>query len=314
MSVVVEELVVRYGDLVAVDHLSWSAAPGSVTALLGPNGAGKSSTVEVAEGYRPAAAGHVRVLGLDPIRQHSELVARMGVMLQRPSVYPGMRVGEAAEVFCAYYGRRREASELISLVGLTARVRSTFKQLSGGEQQRLSLALALAGRPEVLFLDEPTAAVDVAGRQLVRQLIRRCADEGACVVLCTHELDEAERLADHVVIIDHGHLVAQGSPSELMSSAPADRIAFGAPTGLDVAALGAAMGAACTQISPGEYEVMAAPTPANVATLTAWLATHDLPLADLRAGRQRLEDVFVRLTAGSTDGPATPARRRGRRR
>ena len=316
-AVEVEDLVVRYGDLVAVDHLSFTAEAGAVTALLGPNGAGKTSTVEVLEGFRSPTAGRARVLGLDPGTQHGELVRRMGIMLQNGGIYPGIRAGEAAALFCAHYGHRRRADELLAMVGLTGRARSTWRQLSGGEQQRLSLALALAGSPDVLFLDEPTASVDVAGRQQVRALLRSLRDEGCCIVLTTHELEEAERLADSVVIVDGGRLVATGHPGELSRALPPEEIRFGAPAGLDVAGLGATLGALVTEESPGEYVVGCRPEPSMVAELTAWLASHDIPLADLRAGRHRLEDIYLALT--SRGGPAPPppeiarrSRRRGR--
>ncbi len=313
-AVEVSELVVRYGDLVAVDRLSFQAEAGEVTAVLGPNGAGKTSTIEVLEGYRRAASGHVRVLGLDPVDDRDTLVERMGVMLQQGGIYPGIRAAEAAALFCSYYPGRRDPSELLATVGLTERAGSTWRQLSGGEQQRLSLALALAGRPDVVFLDEPTASVDVAGRQRVRALIRALADEGACVVLTTHELEEAERVADRVLIIDRGRLVVTGTPGELTRSVPTEEIRFGAARGLDVAALGATVGALVREESPGEYVVERAPDPATVAELTAWLAEHDLPLADLRAGRQRLEDVYLALTSHPDESDARPGGRGRRRR
>ena len=316
-AVEVNGLVVRYGDLTAVRGVSLTAEAGAVTALLGPNGAGKTSTVEVLEGYRPRAAGEVRVLGLDPARQHGELVRHMGLMLQRGGVYPTMRVGEAVALFCAYYGDVTRPADLIAEVGLADRTGSTWRQLSGGEQQRLSLALALAGRPRVAFLDEPTASVDVAGRQLVRAVVRRLAAEGCCVVLTTHELDEAERVADRVVIVDKGEVVADGTPDELRRSGPAE-VRFDAAPGLDVAALTSRLGATVTEPAPGSYHVAAEGTPTLVAALTAWLAERNLPLGDLRAGRQRLEDVFLRLTAersvAAVDEAAPGGRgRRGRR-
>lgn len=318
-AVEVDELVVRYGDLVAVRGASFVAEAGAVTALLGPNGAGKTSTVEVLEGYRATAGGRVCVLGLDPAAQHGELVKRMGVMLQRGGVYPTMRAGEAVALFCAYYDHVRRADELLTLVGLTDRARSTWRQLSGGEQQRLSLALALAGNPAVAFLDEPTASVDVAGRQLVRQVIRRLADDGCCVLLTTHELDEAERVADRVVIVDRGEVIADGTPDELRRSGPSE-VRFAAAPGLDVAALAARLGGvAVVEQGPGEYTVATEGTPAVVAALTAWLAERNLSIGDLRAGRQRLEDVFLRLTAERSDAVVDEAasdggrRRRGRR-
>ena len=315
-AVEVRDLVVRYGDVVAVDGLSLTARPGEILALLGPNGAGKTSTVEVLEGYRRPAGGHVRVLGLDPQADHDRLVPRIGVMLQEGGVATGIRPGEVLELFAAYYDDPRDPHELLELVGLGDRAGATWRTLSGGEQQRLSLALALVGRPEVAFLDEPTAGIDPAGRRLIRRVVADLRAEGVCVVLTTHDLDEAERLADRVVIVDHGHVLADGTPSELMAGEAADEILFGAPTGLDVGALGVRLGAAVDEVAPGEYRVAVPATPVNVAAVTAWLAEHDLPLADLRAGRRRLEDVFLRLTEdgrGTAAGPPAAGRRRGRR-
>jgi ABC-2 type transport system ATP-binding protein len=309
-AVEVEQLVVRYGDVVAVDELSLTAGAGEVTTILGPNGAGKTSTIETLEGYRRPTHGRVRVMGLDPIADHHVLTARMGVMLQRGGIYPGIRVGEAARLFCALYDHRRTAIELLELVGLSDKTGRTWKQLSGGEQQRLSLALALAGCPEVAFLDEPTAGVDVSGRQVVRRIVRALAAEGTAVVLTTHELDEAERLSDRVLIIDHGRLVAEGTTAELMAKGAGDEIRFGAPAGIDTAMLAARLGGPVVEATAGEYIAAVTATPANVAALTAWLAENQLPLADLRAGRQRLEDVFLRLTTDGAQGPPPPPRRR----
>jgi ABC-2 type transport system ATP-binding protein len=295
----VSGLVVRYRDVTAIDDLSFSADAGQVLALLGPNGAGKTTTVETLEGYRRPTAGTVRVLGLDPTRDHTSLMPHIGIMLQRGGVYPGITPREVLRLFAAFFDRPDDPGELLDRVGLRAAARTPWRRLSGGEQQRLSLALALVGRPRVAFLDEPTAGVDVAGRRVVREVVRDLRDAGVCVLLTTHELEDAERLADHIVIIDRGRLVAHGSPAELMTASGQDEIRFGAPPGLDVAALGARLSAPVAEVSPGEYLVDAAPTPATVAALTSWLAEHDLPLADLRAGRQRLEDVFLRLTSGS---------------
>jgi len=309
-AVEVADLTIRYGDHVAVDGLSFTAERGQITALLGPNGAGKTSTVETLEGYRRATSGAVRVLGLDPWSHHAELVGRIGVMLQSGGVYSGIRPAEVVRLFASYYADPADPDELLARVGLSDRRRSTWRSMSGGEQQRLSLALALVGRPQVAFLDEPTAGIDPAGRQLIRRIVADLRDEGVAVLLTTHDLDEAEKLADRVVIIDHGHLLADASPSELMASSHGDELHFGAPGGLDGAALGAHLSASVTEESPGEYRVAAAPTPATVAALTAWLAEHDLPLADLRAGRQSLEDVFLRLTRSAAEADAALAAER----
>ena len=305
-AVSVSGLVVRYGPVAAVDGVSFSAEAGEVLALLGPNGAGKTTTVETLEGYRRPDAGSVRVLGLDPVADRRRLAARMGVMLQQGGVYPGIRPLEALRLFAAFYPDPLDPGELLERMGLSALAASTWRSLSGGEQQRLSLALAVVGRPEVAFLDEPTAGVDPGGREVVRRVLRQLAASGATVVLTTHELVEAERVADRVVIVDRGAVVAAGTPAELTGAGPGTEIRFGAPAGIDAAGLAAALGAAVTETAPGEYRVATAPTPAAVARLTAWLAERDLPLADLRAGRQRLEDVFLRLTTTDDGAPSSP--------
>ncbi|CAN5629159.1 ABC transporter ATP-binding protein [soil metagenome] len=321
-AIEVDRLTIAYGATRAVDRLSFTGDFGEVLALLGPNGAGKTSTVEAMEGYRRATEGTVRVLDLDPVADQDQLTPQIGVMLQNGGVYPGIRPLEALQLHASFYATPDDPQALLDRVGLNHVRRSTWRQLSGGEQQRLSLALALVGRPRVAFLDEPTNSVDVQGRQLIRRLVRELAHEGVCVVLTTHDLDEAEKVADRVVIIDHGRLIKSGTPNELMSAGGSREIRFGAPPGLDTAALGKAMIAAVEEVSPGEYRVAIEPSPANIAALTGWLAERDLPLADLRAGRQRLEDVFLRMTqitgevpAVRIDPPTPPARSgRGRRR
>ncbi len=294
MSVVsVENLTVRYGDFVAVDGLSFSAAAGAVTALLGPNGAGKTTTIETAEGYRRPTSGTVRVHGLDPIADASGLLPRLGVMLQRGGIYPSMGIAAALSLFAAYYENAADPAELLERVGLSGRVTKTpWRRLSGGEQQRASLALALIGNPDVVFLDEPTAGVDPHARQLVRAVIGELRAAGACVVLTTHELDEVERLADHIVIVDRGLVVADGTLATLTSSS--STMTFSTAVGIDVASLGAALSAGVVESTAGRYRVDAPSTPALVAALTAWLAERNLAVADL--GASRLEDVFLKLT------------------
>ncbi len=319
-AVEVHELTVRYGDVVAVDGISFEAQAGEITAILGPNGAGKTTTVEVLEGFRRADAGHTRVTGLDPMRDHAALTHRVGVMLQSGGVGPGVRVGEALRHAAALYDHALDPVELLARVGLTGKERRTWRQVSGGEQRRLALALALVGRPQVAFLDEPGSGVDPQGRLAIREVVAGLRRDGVTVVLTTHDLDEAEKLADHVVILDRGSVVAAGSPASLMSADAVDEVRFGAPPGLDIAGLGTRIGATVTEVTAGEYAVATAGSPALIAALTAWLAEHDLPLADLRAGRQRLEDVFLRLVAEpgaqlvAEQPEARPERSRRRRR
>jgi ABC-2 type transport system ATP-binding protein len=306
-AIEVEGLTVAYRDVVAVDDLSFRAEAGEVTCVLGPNGAGKTSTIESLEGLRRPALGRLSVIGIDPRRDHRSLVERIGVMLQDGGVHPGVRTLEALRHAAALYARSVDPVDLLERLGLGGLERRTYRQLSGGEQRRLALALALVGRPQVAFLDEPTTGVDPAGRQVIRQVIRDLRDEGVTVLLTTHDLDEAERVADRVVIIDRARLVAEGPLEEIIRGpVAAESVRFAAPPGIDVEALSARLdGAAVAETGPGEYEVRAAPTPATVAAITAWLAEQDLPLGDLRAGRQRLEDVFLRLTSGAASAGRT---------
>lgn len=313
-AVEVDGLTVRYGDVTAVDGISFSAQAGHITAVLGPNGAGKTTTVEVLEGFRRPDAGRASVVGLDPMDDHAALTRRIGVMLQSGGVGPGVRVLEALRHAAALYDDSLEPSALLERVGLTGTERRTWRQISGGEQRRLALALALVGRPQVAFLDEPASGVDPQGRLAIREVVTSLRDDGVTVLLTTHDLDDAEKLADHVVILDHGRVVAAGSPAALMSETAVEEVRFGTTPGLDVVGLGDRVGALVTEVSPGEYLVAARGTPALVAALTTWLAEQDLPLADLRAGRQRLEDVFLRLVS-EPGAPAAPPTipKRGRR-
>jgi ABC-2 type transport system ATP-binding protein len=298
-AISVSGLVVRYGETVAVDGLDLEAEFGQVVALLGPNGAGKTTTVETLEGYRKRASGQVEVLGLDPGKDRRRLAARIGVMLQGGGVYPALGALEALRLFAAYYDNPRDPAELLATVGLEGVARRPWRRLSGGERQRLALALALVGRPEVAFLDEPTAGVDPHGRLAIRDVITSLRDSGVCVLLTTHELEEAERLADRLVIVDRGRVVASGTVAELTAGADGS-VRFAAPPAIDVAGLAAYLGRPVREEQAGEYVVEvggpAAEMPALVARLTGWLAERELPLAELRVSRQRLEDVFLRLT------------------
>ena len=308
-----QELVVRYGAVTAVAGLSFRAMPGEVLALLGPNGAGKTSTVESLEGYRRPASGRLRVLGLDPLADHRALTPSIGAMLQRGGVYPMLGPRRVLRLFAAYYPAPEDPEALVDLVGLRDVADTPWRHLSGGEQQRLSLALALVGRPRVVFLDEPTAGVDPEGRLAVRAVIAGLADRGVCVLLTTHELGEAERLADQVVIVHRGRAAASGSPAELASGSV---VTFGAPPGLDTAALASTIGAAVSEGPPGRYLVEGEGTPALTAALTAWLARHDAPLRDLRSGRS-LEDTYLAIVGAQGEAgaeePATDGGRAGRR-
>lgn len=295
-AVSVENLIVNYGTVRAVSDISFHAHAGEVTTVLGPNGAGKTSTIEVCEGFRHASAGRIRVLGLDPRTQRNELNKRMGVMLQNGGVYPSARVGEVVRHYCTLYGKSVEPDLLLAQVGLSDLRSRTWRRLSGGEQQRLSLALALAAQPEVAFLDEPTSGVDVNGRDLIRNIIRGLASNGCAVVVATHELDEAERIADKVVIFDKGQIVADGSLDELRRGR--DEIRFRSPSVFDLAELSRHLGVQVQQMSTDEFLVVGTADAQRIAKLSQWMANVGADISDLRAGQQRLEDVFRRLTSG----------------
>ncbi len=300
-------VVIRYGDTVAVDRLSFSAPVGQVLALLGPNGAGKTSTVEALEGYRRVDEGSVRVLGLDPRGDHRALVPHIGVMLQKGGVYPMLNAAQVLPLFAAYYDDPEDPDHLLDLVGLTAVRKTPWRRLSGGEQQRLSLALALVGKPRVLFLDEPTAGVDPEGRIAVRSIIAGLRDRGLTVILTTHELAEAERLADQVVIIDQGRVLAEGSPSALATGTADGSIRFTTDPGIDTASLAGFLGAGATvdEDLPGAYRLLppeGAASPTVVAALAGWLAERNLALGDLRTG-QSLEEAYLAITGNRDPGP-----------
>lgn len=207
IAIEVNALTIRYADLVAVDSVSFAASHGEVTALLGRNGAGKTSTLEACEGLRRATSGSVRVLGVDAARLSAAVRARMGVMLQDGGIAPGARVRHLVRHYCVLYGRGADADEILQQVALRERAASPWRRLSGGERQRFSLALALAAVPDVVFLDEPTAGVDLDGREAIRDIIAALAARGCCVMLATHDLDEAERVADRAVVLHAGRVV-----------------------------------------------------------------------------------------------------------
>lgn len=297
-GVVVSNLVVKYDDLVAVNDISFVAPEGAVTAVIGPNGAGKTSTIEVCEGFRHATSGSVSVLGLDPVRDHHQLTTVMGVMLQGGGVYPSARVIDVVSLFCALHERGADARELVDLVGLSQRSRSTWRQLSGGEQQRLSLALALAAKPRVAFLDEPTSGVDIDGRDTIRSIIRDLATNGTTVVLASHELDEAERVADHVVMFRNGRVVASGSLQQLRAAV--DSIRFTSSQSIDITVLSSALSAPVKVVTENSYVIESSSNPQVLALLAQWMADRGLPLTDVRTGHETLIEMYRRITGSES--------------
>ena len=293
-------LVKRYSGRAVVDDLSFSVRPGTVLALLGPNGAGKSTTVEICEGFRSPDEGEVRVLGLPP--KDPSLRPRVGVMPQTGGAYPGLRCGEMLHLVASFAAHPLDPADLLARLGLLDVVRTPYRRLSGGQQQRLSLALAVVGRPELLFLDEPTAGLDPQARHATWELVSALRADGVTVVLTTHLLDEAEHLADDVVIVDHGRVVAAGSVEALTRTEASGQLRFRATPDLDLDQLLLALpvGCAAKESPAGSYAVEGphgAPIDPHVlATVTAWCAGHGAMARDLRIDRRTLEDVFLDLT------------------
>jgi ABC-2 type transport system ATP-binding protein len=281
----VEGLVKRYGGRAVVDGLSLNVQPATVLALLGPNGAGKTTTVEICEGFRRSDAGTVRVLGLDP--RDRALRPRIGVMPQAGGAYPGLRCEEMLRLVASYAASPLDVDDLLERLALTEVRRTAYRRLSGGQQQRLSLALAVVGRPELVFLDEPTAGLDPQARHATWELIEALRRDGVTILLTTHLLDEAERLADDVVVVDQGRVVAAGSVAELTREQ--GELRFRATPDLDLTGLDGAR-----EERPGHYVVAGRVDPQLVADVTAWCAQRGVMPEGLRT--RSLEDVFLDLT------------------
>jgi ABC-2 type transport system ATP-binding protein len=297
-AVEISGLVKNYGRTKAVAGLSMRAERGQVTAVLGPNGAGKTTTVEICEGYRRADGGTVRALGLDPVRDARELRSRVGVMLQSGGIPTTARAADYLKVMASFYTRPLQPAMLLDRLGLTDSARTPFRRLSGGQQQRLSLAAAIVGRPELIFLDEPTTGLDPQARRATWDLIADLRRSGASIILTTHYLEEAERLADRVVIVDQGALVAEGTPAELTGSA--GQLRFAAEPALDTSGLLTALppDSLAKEGPSGQYliELPAGIDPQILATVTAWCAEQGVLAKDLRIETRTLEDVFLELT------------------
>ncbi|MEV5594383.1 ABC transporter ATP-binding protein [Streptomyces sp. NPDC052496] len=297
-AVEVTGLVKRYGTKTAVDGLDLRVEAGSVTAVLGPNGAGKTTTVEICEGYRRPDAGTVRVLGLDPVADAASLRPRIGVMLQSGGVYAGARAEEMLRHTASLHAHPVDVDLLMDRLGLGSCGRTSYRRLSGGQQQRLALAMAVVGRPELVFLDEPTAGLDPQARHATWDLVRELRADGVSTVLTTHFMDEAEQLADDVAIIDGGRVIAQGSPEELCKGGAENTLRFTGRPGLDLGALLKALPAdsAAAELTPGTYRVTGSIDPQLLATVASWCAQHGVLPDAIAVERHTLEDVFLELT------------------
>lgn len=288
-------VVKSYGDKRAVDGLSFRVERGEMLCLLGPNGAGKTTTIEMCEGFKKPTSGSIRVLGLNPSTDPDAVRERIGIMLQGGGSYSGIRVREMLQLSAKYSANPLDPDWLIEQLALKGVEKNTYRRLSGGQQQRLSLALAIIGRPELVFLDEPTAGLDAQSRLAVWDLIRALRNDGVTTVLTTHLMDEAEALADHVVIVDHGHMVAQGTTAELMESTGSPLITFETATEVDLNALNAA-GLSTEATRPLHYRVETPATPDVIARLAQELAQQGVTLRNLDTTHRNLEDVFLDIT------------------
>ncbi|MBB3044642.1 ABC transporter ATP-binding protein [Nocardioides soli] len=276
-AVEIDGLVMRYGEKVAVDGLSMTVDRHTITAVLGPNGAGKTTTLETCEGYRRPQAGSVRVLGLDPVRDRSDLLPRIGVMLQGGGAWSGVQAMEMLDHVARLHAHPLDTALLAERLGLGDCGRTPYRRLSGGQQQRLGLAMALVGRPEIVFVDEPTAGMDPQARRTTWDLLRELRHDGVTVVLTTHYLEEAEHLADQVHIIDRGRLIASGTPEELTR------------------------GSSATVRLVVDQEL---PVDAEAALRTSvdrWSAEQGVGVRSISFGSRTLEDVFLELTGREMD-------------
>ncbi len=301
-AVLVTDLVKRYAGQPVVHGVNLTVERGTVTAVLGPNGAGKTTTIECCEGLRNPDGGTVRVLGRNPATESGELRPRVGVMLQDGGLPSGARALAVLEHVSAMYARPRDTGELAERLGLHAFARTPVRRLSGGQRQRLALATAVVGRPELVFLDEPSAGMDPQSRHAVWDLVRELAADGVSIVLTTHLMDEAEDLADYVYILDHGKVIAAGETRTLLTSGPLSQsISIEAPPGLDTAPLLAALGGngatwSVTETEPGHYAAAGPVTPAALLAVSHWLADDERLPTQITIGRRTLEDVFLDLT------------------
>ncbi|WP_101524549.1 ABC transporter ATP-binding protein [Nocardioides houyundeii] len=300
-AVEIEGLVMRYGDKVAVDGLSLTVERGTITAVLGPNGAGKTTTLETCEGYRRPQQGRVRVLGLDPHTDRRALLPRIGVMLQSGGAWSGVRAMEMLRHVAALHSHPMDPDLLAERVGLSDCGRTPYRRLSGGQQQRLGLAMALVGRPELVFVDEPTAGMDPAARRSTWELLQELRASGVTVVLTTHYMEEAERLSDVIHIVDRGRLVTSGTPLELTRGGGHTTIRLvvtrpfpdGAPESLRA---GLGSGTEVRQLDPLSMVISGQADSSTLAVVSHWCETNGVLPESLSLGQRTLEDVFLDLT------------------
>jgi ABC-2 type transport system ATP-binding protein len=301
-AIEIDGLVKRYGDRTVVDGISLRVAAGEIVALLGPNGAGKTTTVEIIEGYRSADGGNVRILGEDPVRGGRMLRARVGLMLQGGGVDMRARPRETLKQYARFHADPRDPEATLDLVGLRTVADTRYRRLSGGERQRLGLGLALIGRPEAVILDEPTAGMDPEGRAATRAVIEDLRSDGVAVLLTSHDLADVERLADRIVVLVAGRVVAAGTAAELAAGLR-PRLRVRLDRVLDdrsLAALGEATGSRDIEADGDRYHLRdLAPSPTAIAAVATWAAAEGRLIVELRSVGGSLEDAYLDLVGGA---------------
>ena len=294
-AIVVEDLVKRYGGFTAVEDVSFTATAGQVTALLGPNGAGKTTTIEILEGFQAPTAGTVRVLGTDPRaggRTGRSWRARIGLVLQSTSLDAQLTVTEALTLFGGLYPGRRRVGEVLDVIDMAADARTRIGALSGGQRRRVDLGIAIIGQPQMLFLDEPTTGLDPEARRRLWSVIENLTAGGTTVLLTTHYLDEAQRLASRVVVLADGRVVADAAPDKLRAMGGVPVIRYRIPD----AAPGLPAGLA-EQVDGGELRLPSADVTADLALLVGWARGNHVDLTGLEVGPPSLEDAYLALTS-----------------
>ena len=295
----VRGLVKRYGDVVAVDGLDLAVHAGECFGLLGPNGAGKTTTIEICEGLLAPDAGEVRVLGLDWKRNEMALRERLGVQLQESQFGEKITVEETIRLFRSFYENGLEVEEVLGMVQLEEKRKARVGTLSGGQKQRLSVACALVGDPDLVFLDEPTTGLDPQSRRQLWDLVDRMRQRGRTILLTTHYMEEAERLCDHVAIVDRGKVIALGTPRELIRSLGAEQVVhceLANGDGLPLDAFRVLPGVISARVDAGAYALQVNAAHETIPALLGLLGSHGTSLTELRTHSPTLEDVFVSLT------------------
>jgi ABC-2 type transport system ATP-binding protein len=298
-AIYVRGLRKSYDDFEAVKGIDFEVRVGEVFGLLGPNGAGKTTTVEILEGLRPRTGGEVQVLGLDSQRQKKQLKDRIGVCLQATNLPDKIRVGEALELFAAFYSRNADGEAILKRLQLWEKRNATYATLSGGQKQRLALALALINEPQLLFLDEPTTGLDPQVRLEIRDLIEELRSEKRTILMTTHYIEEAERLCDRVAIIDAGKIIALGTPRELQEkSAEQSGIEIKLAQPLRDNALPAFSGAISSTVASDrrQLKVLSSRPARTLVELVKWIDSQGYELEDVHLKRPTLEDVFIEIT------------------